>query len=197
MRAIREEARRGSLVENPGEVLERVKEQMEGQRSQRGELKERLTSLTKRLATAQGEKDKYINLYVAGHLDEEEVATHLLDLKNRISNLKMLIESTEADLAREEQDAGAAKDTAMWLTSLRGALEELEEDTDEAWHNRRELVEQLVERITVSRTEDGRAKIRIAYKFAPPVQAATGVTDHKTFEILAGDTPIREALERI
>ena len=109
----------------------------------------------------------------------------------------MLIESTEADLAREEQDAGAAKDTAMWLTSLRGALEELEEDTDEAWHNRRELVEQLVERITVSRTEDGRAKIRIAYKFAPPVQAATGVTDHKTFEILAGDTPIREALERI
>ena len=123
--------------------------------------------------------------------------THLLDLKNRISNLKMLIESTVAGLAREEQDAGAAKNTAMWLTSLRGALEELEEDTDEAWHNRRELVEQLVERITVSRTEDGQAKIHIAYKFTPPVQAATGVTDHKTFEILAGDTPIRETLERV
>jgi hypothetical protein len=85
----------------------------------------------------------------------------------------------------------------MWLTSLRGALETLEEVTDEAWHNRRELVEQLVERITVSRTEDGRAKLHIAYKFAPPVQAASGVTDHKTFEILAGEIPIPEALARL
>jgi len=185
------------FVENPGEVLERVKEQMEEQRSHSGELKERLTSLTKRLATAQGEKDKYVKLYAAGHLDEEEVETHLLDLKNRISNLKMLIESAEADLAREEQDVGATKNTAMWLTSLRGALETLEEVTDEAWHNRRELVEQLVERITVSRTEDGRAKLHIAYKFAPPVQAASGVTDHKTFEILAGEIPIPEALGRL
>ena len=85
----------------------------------------------------------------------------------------------------------------MWLTSLRGNLEALEEDTDEAWYGRRELVEQLVERITVSRTEDGRAKVHIAYKFAPPVQAASGISDHKTFEILADDAPIREALERI
>jgi site-specific DNA recombinase len=185
------------FVENPGEVLERVKEQMEERHSQAGELEERLASLTKRLASAHGEKDKYIKLYAAGHLDEEELETHLLDLKHRISNLRMLIESVEAGFAREEQDAAAAKSTAMWLTSLRGNLEALEEGTDEAWYGRRELVEQLVERITVSRTEDGRAKVHIAYKFTPPVQAASGISDHKTFEILAGDTPIREALERI
>jgi site-specific DNA recombinase len=185
------------FVENPGEVLERVKEQMEEQRTQTGELRERLASLTKRLATAQGEKDRYVKLYAAGHLDEEELEVHLLDLKNRISNLKMLIESAESDLAREEQDAAAAKNTEMWLTSLRGNLEALEEDTDEAWYGRRELVEQLVERITVSRTEDGRAKVHIAYKFAPPVQATTGVTDNKTFEILAGEIPIPEALARL
>jgi len=185
------------FVENPGEVLERVKEQMEEQRTQTGELKERLASLAKRLATAQGEKDKYVKLYAAGHLDEEELEIHLLDLKNRISNLKMLIESVEADLAREEQDATAAKSTATWLTSLRGNLEALEVDTEEAWHGRRELVEELVERITVSRTEDGRAKVHIAYKFAPPVQATTGVTNDKTFDILAGETPIPEALGRL
>jgi len=185
------------FVENPGEVLERVKEQMEEQRTQTGELKERLASLAKRLATAQGEKDKYIKLYAAGHLDEEELEIHLLDLKNRISNLKMLIESVEADLAREEQDATAAKSTATWLTSLRGNLEALEVDTEEAWHGRRELVEELVERITVSRTEDGRAKVHIAYTFAPPVQATTGVTNDRTFDILAGETPIPEALERL
>jgi site-specific DNA recombinase len=185
------------FVENPGEVLERVKEQMEERHSQAGELEERLASLTKRLGSVRGEKDKYVKLYAAGHLDEEELETHLMDLKNRISNLKMLIESTEAGLAREEQDAAAARSTATWLTSLRGNVVVLEEDTDEAWYGRRELVEQLVERITVSRTEDGRAKVHIAYKFAPPVQAANGVTDNKTFEILAGNTPIRGALERI
>jgi len=185
------------FVENPGEVLERVKEQMEEQRSQSGELKERLTSLTKRLTMAHGEKDRYVKLYAAGHLDEEELEVHLLDLKNRISNLKMLIESAEAGLAREQQDTAAAQNTAAWLTALRSNLEALEENTDEAWYGRRELVEHLVERITVSRTGDGRVKVHIAYKFAPPVQIASGVTDHKTFEILAGDTPIREALERV
>jgi hypothetical protein len=55
----------------------------------------------------------------------------------------------------------------------------------------------LVERITVSRTEDGRTKVDIAYRFAPPVQVASGVTDNMTFEILSGDTPIAEALERV
>src|SRR5215212_5093688 len=185
------------FVENPGEVLERVKEQMEVRHSHTDEFEERLASLTKRLATAHGEKDKYVKLYAAGHLDEEELEIHLLDLKNRISNLKMLIESAEADLASEEQDAAAAKSTAMWLTSLRGNLDTLEEDTEEAWHGRRELVEELVEMITVSRTEDGRAKVHIAYKFAPPVQATIGVTNNKTFDILAGETPIPEALGRL
>ena len=85
----------------------------------------------------------------------------------------------------------------MAKTSLRGNLEALEEDTEEAWHGRRELVEELVERITVSRTEDGRAKVHIAYKFAPPVQATTGVTNNKTFEILAGEIPIPEAPGRL
>jgi site-specific DNA recombinase len=185
------------FVENPGELLERVKEQMEERHSHTDELEERLASLTKRLATVQGEKDKYVKLYAAGHLDEEELEIHLLDLKNRISNLKMLIESADADLASEAQDAAAAKSTTMWLTSLCGNLDTLEEDTEEAWYGRRELVEELVERITVSRTEDGRAKVHIAYKFAPPVQATTGVTNNKTFEILSGNTPIPDALARL
>jgi hypothetical protein len=48
----------------------------------------------------------------------------------------MLIESSEVALAREEQDATAAKGAATWLTSLRGNLEALEEDTEEAWYGR-------------------------------------------------------------
>lgn len=185
------------FVENPGEVLERVKEQMQRRREQTGELEQRLASLTKRLAAAHGEKDRYVRLYATGHIDEHELEQYLSDLSARIANLKMLIEATEADLAREEQDAAAARDAASWLTSLRGNLRALEEDTEEAWNGRRRLVEQLVDEIIVDRAEDGRARVRITYRFARPVQEASGVTNVKTFEILAGDTPIREALEKI
>ena len=186
-----------TFVENPGDVLERVKEQMEEQQGQADEIEQRRASLAKRLAAVQGEKDKFVRLYAAGHLDDQELEIHLLDLKNRISNLKLLIEAAEVSLAREEQDAAAAKSTAAWLASLRERIEELEEDTGEAWRDRRELVEHLVERITVGRAEDGRAKVQITYKFAPPLQVASGVTDNKTFDILAGETPIPEALSRL
>jgi site-specific DNA recombinase len=186
-----------TFVENPGDVLERVKEQMEEQQSQADEIEHRRASLAKRLAAVQGEKDKFVRLYAAGHLDDQELETHLLDLKNRISNLTLLIEAAEVSLAREEQDAAAAKSTAAWLASLRERMEELEEDTGEAWRDRRELVEHLVEGITVGRAEDGRAKVQITYKFAPPLQVASGVTDNKTFDILAGETPIPEALSRL
>jgi hypothetical protein len=96
----------------------------------------------------------------------------------------MLIEATEADLAREEQDAAATRDAASWLASLRGNLRVLEEDTEETWNGRRRLVEQLVDEITVDRAEDGRARVRITYKFARPVLEAPGVPNDKTFVTL-------------
>jgi hypothetical protein len=51
---------------------------------------------------------------------------------------------------------------------LRDGLEALEEDTEEAFLKRRELVKLLVERITISGGEDGQVKIDIVYKFRPP-----------------------------
>jgi hypothetical protein len=50
----------------------------------------------------------------------------------------------------------------------RRRLEALEEDTEEAFLQRRELVKLLVERITISGGEDGQVKIDITYKFRPP-----------------------------
>ncbi len=69
-------------------------------------------------------------------------------------------------------------------------LSELEEDTDEAWQKRRELVTQLVERITVSRAEDGRPKAHIAYRFAPPVQVASSVMNVLLFDTLYDTSPL-------
>jgi site-specific DNA recombinase len=156
-----------TFIEDPGDALERAKRQML-KRAQSDGLEERRESLAKRLAQTQAEKSKYVKLYAQGDLDEDELEVHIADAKNRIANLKLLLESVEADIAHRQQDYIAAQDAALWLTSLRDRLEALEEDTEEAFLQRREVVKLLVERITISAGENGEVKIDIIYKFCPP-----------------------------
>jgi hypothetical protein len=56
--------------------------------------------------------------------------------------------------------------------SLRRRVAEVEEDTEEAFRKRRQLVKLLVNSISVGkRQEDGRAEIQITYRFGPPVSS--------------------------
>jgi site-specific DNA recombinase len=161
-------------LHDPGEVLERVREQRDGGRRSE-ELEARRDSLAKRLAAKQAEKDRYIRLYARGEvLDEEELATYLADVANQAENLKLLISSTEADLARAEEDREVAASTEAWLLALRENLREVEAETPEAFDKRRELVKLLVDGILVSRTEEGRPKVEITYRFGPNAEAAAG-----------------------
>lgn len=59
------------FLENPGEVLERVREQM-GSEDSAAELEARRADLEKRLATKPAQKDRFIRLYTQGHILEEE-----------------------------------------------------------------------------------------------------------------------------
>jgi len=153
------------FVRNPGEVLERVREQMGAE--QDGEGAARLEGLEKRLATKQGEKDRYVRLYAQGHISEDELETYLADVGNQIGNLRLLIEATEADLAQRRERAEMADTTVAWLNMLRERAEEIEEDTPEAFHKRQQLVRLLVERITLNRV--GRdSTVEITYRFGPP-----------------------------
>jgi hypothetical protein len=65
-----------------------------------------------------------------------------------------------------------SRSTEAWLIALRKNLVEVEQDTEEAFEKRRELVKLLVEKIAVSRAEDGRAKVDITYRFGPPPEGA-------------------------
>jgi len=82
--------------------------------------------------------------------------------------MKLLISSVETDLAQRQENALAARSTVAWLTKLRENLAEIERDTEEAFEKRRELVKLLVERLTVGRAENGRARVDITYRFGPP-----------------------------
>jgi site-specific DNA recombinase len=170
-----------TFLENPGETLERVREQLAGDDRATEELEARLADLTKRLAAKQSEKDRYVRLYAQGHISEEELETYLLDLKHQIDNLRLLIESAQADLSRSAEKELAAKNTEAWLLTLRNRIVEVEEDTDEAFEKRRELAKLLVERIDVGRDENGRPRARITYRFGPP-RPPTGAQDARAEE---------------
>jgi len=161
------------FLRDPGEVLERVKEQMAcGPEGERGGLEERRASLSTRLATKQAEKDRYVRLYAAGHLDEEELDTYLADIRNQVENLKLLISSIEADLSHADEEKALVASTEAWLVALRENLDVVEEDTEEAFAKRRELVKLLVERMVARRDEEGALKVDITYRFGPPASSA-------------------------
>jgi hypothetical protein len=155
------------FLENPGEVLEQVREQLSSE-DEVAELESRRDDLGRRLAEKRSEKDRYVKLYARGHLSEEELDLHLADLKNAADNLKLLLEATDAELADRRQHAEAAEGIEAWLLALRERVVEVEEDSEEAYQARRQLVRLLVDGIMVGRREDRRADIKITYRFGPP-----------------------------
>jgi hypothetical protein len=156
-----------SFLDSPGEVLERVHEQM-GIDEATEELTARREDLSRRLAAKQAEKDRYVRPYAQGHISEEELALYSADLKTQVENLRLLIAAVEADLNQKQQTRLAAKSTEAWLLTLRERVAEVEEDTEEAFEKRRHLVKLLVDRIDVDRDECGDTQVYITYRFGRP-----------------------------
>jgi hypothetical protein len=70
--------------------------------------------------------------------------------------------------------------THAWLLSLRQRLAEVEEDTEEAFRERSQLVKLLVASILAGkRQEDGRTEIHVTYRFGPP--ASPGAPEEGSF----------------
>jgi hypothetical protein len=63
-------------------------------------------------AAKQVEKDRYVRAYAQGHISEEELAVHVIDLKNQTDNLRLLLTSVEAELS-ERHERTALTDTRL------------------------------------------------------------------------------------
>jgi site-specific DNA recombinase len=159
------------FLENPGEVLERVKEQLSSE-DEMAELEARRDDLGCRLAEKRAEKDRYVKLYARGSLSEDELDLYLTDLKNATDNLKLLLETADAELTERLERAETAEGVEAWLLSLRERLAEVEEDTEEAYQVRHQLVRLLVAGIEAGRDSDGRVDIRITYRFGTPAETS-------------------------
>jgi site-specific DNA recombinase len=175
------------FLEDPGEVLERVREQL-GADDATDELESRQEELGRRLATKQAEKDRYVHLYAQRHISDEELETYLLDLRNQMENLRLLLGSVEAELSQKRAHQGLTKAAHAWLVTLRERIADVEEDTAEAFRVRRQLVKLLVQSITAGKKhEGGSIEVRITYRFGPPGGVSEGSTSSDSQDILAGD----------
>jgi hypothetical protein len=165
------------LLEDPGEILERLREQHDAA-DDAGELDARRKELAKRLAAKQAEKDRYIRTYAQGHISEEELDAYLAELKKHIDNLRVLLASIEVEFSERRERTALTDTTHAWLLSLRKRLDEVEENTPEGFEKRKQLVGLLVESISLGkRQEDGRAQTQITYRFGPPPASDTESED--------------------
>ena len=183
------------FLENPGEVLERLRER--AQADGKGEaLAVRHADLAKRLGQKEAEKDRYVRLYAQGHLDDSELATYLEDLKYQTQNLRLLLESVEAEIAGKKEQQHLAETTGVWLHTLRERTAEVEADTEEAQATRRELVRLLLEAVEVDRTGEGKTRMRITYRFGQPAspdrqnEGSQGERVHVVNNSLEYDNPL-------
>jgi site-specific DNA recombinase len=174
------------FLEDPGEVLERVREQL-GAGDTTDELEARREELGRRLAEKQAEKDRYVRVYAQRHISEDELETYLLDLKNQTENLRLLLASVEAELSQKRAHQELTEAAHAWLVALRERIAEVEEDTEEAFRARRQLVKLLVQSIIVGKNHEGCIEVRITYRFGPPGGASEGSASDDRQDLLAGD----------
>src|SRR5215218_3630567 len=141
---------RRRFLNDPGEVLERLRDEL-GDEGDTGELDAPKVQLSKRLATRQAEKDRYVRAYAQGHISEDEFGVYLADINNQLDNLRLLLDSVEGELSQKREQAEIADSTEAWLHALQGRVADVEDDTKESFRARRQLVRLLVAEVTVDK----------------------------------------------
>jgi multidrug resistance efflux pump len=138
------------------------------------ELEARHADLKKRLTTKHKERDRYIRLCAQGYITETELDGYLADLRTQTDNLRLLLESVEADLSQRHEETELAASTEAWLMGLRERIHEVEGDSEEAFRARRQIVRLLVDGIVIEDKRKGEgSRVRITYRFDKPDDAVS------------------------
>jgi site-specific DNA recombinase len=166
-----------SFLENPGEVLQRVRREL-ASADDTEELEARHADMTKRLSAKHQEQDRYIRLCAQGYITEAELDDYLADLRTQTDKLALLLASVKRDLAQKHQETELAASTEAWLMGLRERIHEVEGDSEEAFRARRQIARLLVEGIIIEDKRKGEeARVRITYRFDEPSKRGEGLCE--------------------
>lgn len=162
------------FLSNPGAALGKLQQRQGGAGKER-ELKKRRKGLEKRLAAKEAERDRYIRLYGTGRISEADLDSYVLETESTAENLRGLIETLDSEMSRRREDENLRTSTAAWLSVLSERISEVEEDTEEAFGARKEIVNLLVEGVYIGeRKKKGKPDIRVVYRFGVPERPANG-----------------------
>jgi site-specific DNA recombinase len=158
-----------SFLRNPGELLERLRERVSMQDSERQRRQAELDELTARMQQKTAERDRVLGLFRRGRIDETTLDQQLDLIEAEAHGLQAEIEAAARALSAGDR-AAQLQSAESLLATLRNRLEgpvpnEL----------KRRIVEILVERIqvnTVERWGVQHAELLIAYRFSEPDEAA-------------------------
>ena len=121
------------FLSNPGETLRHAREQMQSDIP--AETRDRRVDLVKRLAGKRAERERWLRLYARDLISEAELDAHLAALRSEMDALELLLRGVEDEIARQQEHAQLARDTAAWLERLATRLDEVEGDSEKCSRN--------------------------------------------------------------
>jgi len=156
------------FLRNPGDVAEILRQKIAARRHNRAPKFDR-RSLEMTLATKAEERARVLGLFRKGRIDEPALDAQLDEIAAEEESLRTRL-AAACDPEPEEEAAA--------LASVPGLLEKLREKLDAGvtWEMKRQLVEVLVDGITVDTVGTGTARqaiVRVRYKFVSSLHACT------------------------
>jgi hypothetical protein len=157
------------FLRNPGEVAEILRQKLAGRtRSDRTPEFDR-RSLENALETKAEERARILGLFRKGRIDEATLDSQMDEIAAEEKSLKVRLDAVRE--AEPEEDAAALASVPAMLEKLREKL-----DAGLTWELKRQLVEVLVDGITVDTigTEKTRqAVVNVRYRFVSSVETCT------------------------
>jgi len=148
----------------PGEVLDRLAAQMHERAGEVEQLGEEIAHLQQRQQAMKEEQDRVITLFRRGRIDEATLDRQLDQIQQDEGSILKQLEQAQELLKSVHNVEAGMRSAEELLHTLHQRLEE-----PLTWELKRQLIERLVERITVQTVEDEKRKketrITVIYRF--------------------------------
>ena len=154
------------FLRNPGDVLGELKNILNERRQQPANVQDKLDSAQALLREKQGERDRVLTLFRRGRIDEATLDRQLDDITREEQSVTKQIDVLTHEVRATQSSLAQFESLEPLLLELRQRLEE-----PLSWEIKRQLVETLVESITIETHGEGRgryANVVIVYCFEQP-----------------------------
>jgi site-specific DNA recombinase len=158
-----------SFLMNPGDALEQTRSELVARRSQGPDLDRERRVLGQKLDVKETEKGRVLTLYRRGSVDLAEAERELDAINREEESLRGMLAAFDAQEEILRMQLHQVDEAEHLAEVLRDRLEQIERDDD--WDTKRQLVELLVNGISVVSEGTGRGKqatITIDYAFTRP-----------------------------